>query len=374
MPITILGKGQAPEDAIEYWKAKTKITSLEAKILTEEARERAFYVAGLAKLDQVNMVHNALLEALKEGHSIETFKKNIAGLIKQKGWDKRRIETIFNTNMQTAYQAGRWKSIERNKKSFPYLQYSSVLDKRTRPAHSVLHGKVYPVDHQFWNSYYPPNGFNCRCTALQLSQYYVDKEGLSIEKTLPKHLPYTDPQTGNTFTVTNAKPDYGFTNNVGKDWLKNLETPLYEKLEKSDEGISQSFIENLMIKDFEKWRQKPIISMPVAVLSKKQVQLLQSKSKIIRLSSDTMIKQDNHHPELTLNDYLKIQKAISANNIHKQNENSYAFLLEEHDGIVCIVKVTQEQDKLYLTSMRRLSNDEIKKDETIRRIKRGQQK
>lgn len=374
MPITVLGEGLTPEDAAAYWKSKVPMTNKEAMALTEEARKRAFYAAGLAKLDQVNLIHGALLQALEQGQSIKDFKKNIAGVIKKAGWDGRRIETIFNTNMQTAYQAGRWKSIEKNKKRFPYLQYSSVIDNRTRASHAALHGIVYPVDHAFWNSHYPPNGFNCRCTAVQISKYYAEKEGLEIQSRMPGHLKYTDPKTGNEYTVTNLNPDSGFANNVGKDWLQTIETQLFDKLEKTEIKTAQKFVEYLVKEQFEEWRKDPNIDFPVAVLTKEQGKIFATTKTAVRLSKDTIIKQDKHHPELKLEDYLKIQEAVNKSEMYRQNENSYAFILEEKDGIVCIVKVTKEKDRLYLISMRRLSNDEIKRDETIRQIKRGQQK
>lgn len=252
------------------------------------------------------------------------------------------------------------------------MEYSSVLDTRTRPAHSVLHGIIFPADHPFWDSHYPPNGFNCRCTAVQLSEYQVKKEGLEVQKELPKSFEYTDPRTGVTQRIVNPQPDPGFANNVGKNWIKTLENPLYDKLEKTDPKLAKPFINNLVKNEFETWRKEPDIDFPIAVLNQEQIEALKSKSQIVRLSKDTIIKQDDHHPELTLTDYLKIQEAINQSEMYQQTENSYAFILEEKDGIVCIVKVTKEKDKLYLTSMRRLSNDEIKKSETIRQIKRGQ--
>ncbi len=222
MPITVLGEGTEPKEAIEYWKSRIPVSNKEIAALTKEAKERAFYVAGLAKLDQVNLIHNELLKALENGTTLKTFKENIAEVIKKQGWDKRRIETLFQTNMQTAYQAGRWKGVQKTKKYLPYLEYSSVLDTRTRPAHSVLHGIVFPADHPFWDSHYPPNGFNCRCTAVQLSEYQVKKEGLEVQKELPKSFEYTDPRTGLTQRIVNPQPDPGFRNNVGKNWCSEF--------------------------------------------------------------------------------------------------------------------------------------------------------
>ena len=40
---------------------------------------------------------------------------------------------------------------------------------RVREAHKILEAIVRPVDDQFWNTYYPPNGWNCRCSVEQLS-------------------------------------------------------------------------------------------------------------------------------------------------------------------------------------------------------------
>lgn len=370
MPTTVLGEGASPEKAIEYWKSKIPLSSKEAEKLAKEVKERAFYVAGLAKLDQVNLIYNALLEALRNGHSVETFKKNIAGLVKDKGWDSRRIETIFHTNMQTAYQAGRWKAIERNKKSLPYLQYSSVLDNRTRPSHAVLHGLVFPVDHEFWGSHYPPNGFNCRCTAIQLSRYQTEKRGLEIQKEIPKSLKYTDTQRDVEISVI-PKPDPGFEGNVGKDWLKTLESPLFDKLENTETNLAKTFVSGLVKEHFQSWRKEPNIDFPIAILNPENIKMLQSKSKIVRLSKDTMIKQDNHHPELTFGDYLKIQEAINSNNYFLQDENNAVFVWEDNsNGIVCIIKTTKSKKAVFLTSMRRLSSVEAKRDEELKRLRK----
>lgn len=69
-----------------------------------------------------------------------------------------RVENIFRTNMQVAYSAGRYKKMQAVKASRPYWQYIAVMDKRVRPSHAILHEKVYPADHEFWSSNYPPNG------------------------------------------------------------------------------------------------------------------------------------------------------------------------------------------------------------------------
>ncbi|MBQ7855294.1 MAG: hypothetical protein IJ352_09820 [Muribaculaceae bacterium] len=33
---------------------------------------------------------------------------------------------------------------------------------------AALHGVTLPIDDPFWDSFLPPNGWNCRCTAVQV--------------------------------------------------------------------------------------------------------------------------------------------------------------------------------------------------------------
>jgi hypothetical protein len=43
-----------------------------------------------------------------------------------------------------------------------------VQDDKVRDEHSILDGLIYPVDDPFWDTYMPPNGWNCRCFTEQL--------------------------------------------------------------------------------------------------------------------------------------------------------------------------------------------------------------
>lgn len=92
-----------------------------------------------------------------------------------------RLRTIYETNMQTVYNVGRYKQQRENSDARPFWQYTAVLDERTRPAHAALSGVVFRHDDPIWDRIYPPNGFNCRCRVRTLSQFRLDKEGLKVE-------------------------------------------------------------------------------------------------------------------------------------------------------------------------------------------------
>lgn len=217
----VIAEGVPPDAAVEFWKWRAKLTDAEAQALGESAKHRAFYVTGLAHHDLVQLVSDGLEDALKNGETLADFKTRIMTAIQTQGWHDYRIENIFRTNLQTAYAAGRYKKMQAVKASRPYWQYLAVMDRRVRPSHAILDGKVYPADHEFWATHYPPNGFRCRCGVRTLSQRQVDTLGLPVEKEMPQAGAWTDPKTGMEYFVHFPGADKGFRNNPGKDWAES---------------------------------------------------------------------------------------------------------------------------------------------------------
>lgn len=211
-----------PEEALRYWGGKMPVTQAEFERLSEQAKQRAFYVSGLAKQDQVNLVHGALRQALEEGETLADFKRRAKDLIEEQGWTDRRIATIYQTNLQTAYMAGQWQSFEDNKEAQPFLEYLAIADKRTRPEHMAMNGLVYPVDHEFWRFNYPLNGFRCRCDVRALSERQLKKAGKTVQREMPGPTVLKDPKTGMERYVAAPGASRGFHGNVGRDWLTGL--------------------------------------------------------------------------------------------------------------------------------------------------------
>lgn len=90
----------------------------------------------------------------------------------------RRLNTIYRTNVQAAYSAARYQRMMDNIDHRPYWQYSAVSDERTRPSHLALNGRIYRYDDPFWSTFYPPNGFNCRCAVIALGERDLKRKGL----------------------------------------------------------------------------------------------------------------------------------------------------------------------------------------------------
>ncbi len=63
--------------------------------------------------------------------------------------------------------AAKWEQIEADGDRYN-LQYRTQHDDKVRPEHAALDGVTLPPSDPFWESYYPPNGWNCRCTVAQV--------------------------------------------------------------------------------------------------------------------------------------------------------------------------------------------------------------
>ncbi|SHI60651.1 PBECR2 nuclease fold domain-containing protein [Halodesulfovibrio aestuarii] len=211
-----------PEVAIAYWKDKVPVSASEYKALNESARSRAFAVSSLARVDQVAAMQDAIGRAIKDGETFEDFKKRIVEIAKNAELRPWQLANIYRTNIQSAYMAGRYTQMKRTTKSRPYWRYVAVGDQQTRLDHLALHGKVYPHDHEFWDSFFPPNGFGCRCSVQSLSDFQMRKRGLKAEKDMPGIVHAKHPATGEPLPPVRPKPDAGFAANVGKNWHSGL--------------------------------------------------------------------------------------------------------------------------------------------------------
>ncbi len=209
------------EEARQFWAGKVILGPGEFAQLSAEAKVRAFAVSGIARGDELSTVFAALQKAINQGTGFDRFKEEAAEILQRRGWTGRRawrIDNIFRTNIQTAYSVGRYQQMMEVADARPYWQYSAVNDSRTRPTHAAMDRKVFRHDHPFWDSWYPPNGFRCRCGVITLSEDDVREHGLEIEERDPtgKLIEPVDPLTGRKLPARLMMPDHGFKNHPGK--------------------------------------------------------------------------------------------------------------------------------------------------------------
>lgn len=141
-------------------------------------RSQGFTVKGLTNLSQIDQVLVSLNDNLAQGRSFGEWKKiALADGSPLKTFPKSRLESIFRTHLQTAFNHGRWIRFQTFKKTRPYLMYDAVNDSRTRPSHAAHDGVIRNIDDAFWQGHYPPIAINCRCRAISLSEKQAQARG-----------------------------------------------------------------------------------------------------------------------------------------------------------------------------------------------------
>ena len=219
------------DEALEFFHGKVVLTAKEWLQLQKEARKKAFTVSNVATLDIVQDIYDELARAIETGATAKEFRERINDYIDEQGYiglTPYRTDNIFRTNIQTAYNAGRYKQQMRPEitKHRPIWIYSAVNDSRTRPAHKALDGVARRYDDPFWDTFYPPNGYRCRCSVRTASEREAVRDNIQVE-----------PED----STVEVQPDQGFDVNPGKTEYVPVLTKYAPELRKEYERKQNSF-------------------------------------------------------------------------------------------------------------------------------------
>ena len=190
----VLDEPFTPEEAAKFFSGKVPMTRSEFDALTTQLQGQAFYVSGLDKLAIERDVKTLLTDALNNGMTLEQFKfklqemqiKYSAPVYGREGTAGETIldyhaETVFRTNMMSAYNSGRKEMYQDPdiKEYFPAYAYTSIMDGRETEICHDLDGFVALADNPIWNKIWPPNHHECRSTVVTINKYDFTREMLS---------------------------------------------------------------------------------------------------------------------------------------------------------------------------------------------------
>ncbi|MBI1353265.1 MAG: hypothetical protein GC160_02885 [Acidobacteria bacterium] len=154
-----------PEAAMEIFRQKYAVTREAFDKMAKRYRASAFTIARVESVALIEKVQLEVDRAIAQGLTQQQFAANADQVLRAAGvtLDPFHIETVFRTNVLSAYGAGRLSQQLRTKKALPIWEYVTVQDSRVRDEHAALHGFLARWDDPVWKRIYPPNGYNCRC-------------------------------------------------------------------------------------------------------------------------------------------------------------------------------------------------------------------
>lgn len=99
-------------------------------------------------------------------------------------------ETVYRTNTNTAYAAGRFQQAFDPDVAdvMPAMERTSVMDDNLRSGrrkdrgenHRAAHGLVAATADPIWQFASPPSGYNCRCATRLVSRFELERRGLLV--------------------------------------------------------------------------------------------------------------------------------------------------------------------------------------------------
>ena len=230
-----------PEDAVKAFTDRKLLSPAYSwQDVWQEEHARAFTVAKLMRTDLLGAVYNAVGRALTEGRTLAQFEAELTPLLQREGWwgkrpvtdprsgetrtvelgSPRRLALIYDVNLRQSYAAGRWARIERGRAVNPIVVYRTMRDERVRITHAPWDGVALPIDHPWWATHYPPNGWRCRCTAYATDAKTLARlkaAGVRIRDTAPpvETVEWVNRRTGSIERVP-VGIDPGFAYNAGR--------------------------------------------------------------------------------------------------------------------------------------------------------------
>lgn len=155
-------------EAVEYLRKRDVLNKVDYDRLSAQLKFRAFTASRISDGALLKRINGELIKNIEAGNGLKDFlgmtKTDVlskVGLGNAGGW---YWETVYRTNVQTAYNAGRMMGYEHDKPLA--LELVVIDDARTTDYCRQYAGKgfVLPYDDLFWKTHIPPFHFNCRTT------------------------------------------------------------------------------------------------------------------------------------------------------------------------------------------------------------------
>lgn len=272
----IFSNEPSPE-ALAFFRNKTSVPSFDWRDVWAEEHAHAFTVAKATRLEVLETIRRSVDQALANGVPFEQFAKELTPRLKSLGWwgsqfavdpetgeeiiatlgTPQRLRLIYDANIRSAHAAGQWERAQRTKFALPFFLYLHTTSAAPRDDHLAQVGTIAHVDDPYWDTWFPPNGWNCKCGVRQVSQFEAEKHGWkpgSKPPAVPTR-PWLNKRTGEIEDIP-VGIDPGWHRNPGKLRHANLDELLSGTLDNVDPALRAAALKDLP----NSWLFRKIIS------------------------------------------------------------------------------------------------------------------
>ncbi|MBO6217014.1 MAG: minor capsid protein [Prevotella sp.] len=128
--------------------------------------QRSNYIfSGFKTFHELNEATHALIDENGNRKPFEQFLNDVQKI--DQTYNRNYLRAEYNFVHASATMAAKWEEFQQDGDRYN-LQYRTAHDDKVRPEHAALDRVTLPITDPFWEEYYPPNGWNCRCTVVQV--------------------------------------------------------------------------------------------------------------------------------------------------------------------------------------------------------------
>ena len=153
--------------------------------MSDKMRERLtrsnYIFSGIKTFHELNEAFPSMLDENGNKKPFERFLNDVQKI--NDTYNANYLHAEYNFVQASATMAAKWEQFSEDGDRY-YLQYRTAKDDKVRPEHAALDGVTLPMSDSFWETYYPPNGWNCRCTVVQVrkQKYPATEHGEAMSR------------------------------------------------------------------------------------------------------------------------------------------------------------------------------------------------
>ena len=134
-------------------------------IMRQRLQRSNYIFSGIKTFHELNEAFPSLLDENGNRKPFERFLNDVQKI--DDTYNSHYLRAEYNFVQSSAQMAAKWEQFAEDGDRYN-LQYRTAGDSKVRPAHAALNGVTLPPSDPFWQTYYPPNGWNCRCNVVQV--------------------------------------------------------------------------------------------------------------------------------------------------------------------------------------------------------------
>ncbi len=131
--------------------------------MRQSLEQDIFVFSGFKTYHQLKEASELLRDSQGRVKSFNQFYQDVSA-IRQK-YNRNWLHAEYNFAISSAQMASHWAEYQQDEE-MTNLQYRTALDDKVRPEHAALEGVTLPMSDPFWDTAFPPNGWNCRCHVI----------------------------------------------------------------------------------------------------------------------------------------------------------------------------------------------------------------